>query len=94
MKAPDTLREAALHPRPERILGFELGCLLSLACGLDGLVVGLGPDGELPWGVFRRGAHLPCGTDATGGPVKRSFPPNFGEMRAISEGYLNSYFIT
>src|SRR5207245_8406346 len=70
MKAPDTLREAALHPRPERILLFECGCFLSWACGLDGLVVGLGPDGELPWGVFRRGAHLAGGTDATGGPVK------------------------
>jgi hypothetical protein len=24
----------------------------------------------------------------------RIFPPDFGEMRAISEGYLNSYFIS
>ena len=24
IKAPDPLREAALHPRPQRILGFEL----------------------------------------------------------------------
>ena len=33
-------------------------------------MVGLGPDRELPWGVFRRGAHLTGGTGATGGPVK------------------------
>jgi hypothetical protein len=25
--------------------------------------------------------------------LQRIFPPDFGEMRAISEGYLNSYFI-
>jgi hypothetical protein len=25
--------------------------------------------------------------------LERIFPPDFGEMRAISEGYLNSYFI-
>ena len=51
-------------------MGFELGRLLALACSLDRLVVGLGPDGELPWGVFRRGARLTGGTGATGGPVK------------------------
>jgi hypothetical protein len=27
-------------------------------------------------------------------PLQRIFPPDFGEMRAISEGYLNSYFIS
>jgi hypothetical protein len=69
-KAPDALREAAFHPRPERILGFELGRCLALACLLDRLVIGSGPDGELPGGVFRRGAHLTSGTGATGGPVK------------------------
>ena len=53
IKAPDALREAALHPRPQRILGFELRRLLALARGLDRLMVGLGPDGELAWGVFR-----------------------------------------
>ena len=51
-------------------MGFELGRLLALSRGLDRLVVGLGPDGELPWGVFRRVAHLTGGTDAIGGPVK------------------------
>ena len=50
-KAPDALREATLHPRPERILGLELGGLLALARSLDRLVVRLGPDGQLPGGV-------------------------------------------
>jgi hypothetical protein len=70
MKAPDALRKAALHPRPERILGFELGRLLTLARSLDSFVVRLRPDRELPWGVFRRGAHLAGRTGATGGLVK------------------------
>jgi len=51
IKTPDPLREAALHAGPKRILGFERSGLLALAGGLDGLVVGLGPDGQLPWGV-------------------------------------------
>ena len=70
MKAPDALREAALHPRPERILGFERGRLLTLARSLDRLVVHLRPDRALPWGVFRGGAYLAGRTGATGGPVK------------------------
>src|SRR5712691_1764902 len=64
------LREAALHAGPERILRFELSGLLALAGGLDGLVVGLGPDGQLPWGIFGRGTRTAGGTYATGGPVK------------------------
>src|SRR5215510_5382510 len=70
MKAPDTLREAALHPRPERILLFELGGLLALAGGLHRLMVGLRPDRELPWGIFRCGAYLAGRTGATRGLVK------------------------
>jgi hypothetical protein len=70
MKAPDTLREAALHPRPERILLFALGCLLALAGGLHRLMVGLRPDRELPWGIFRCGAHLAGRTGAARGLVK------------------------
>ena len=69
-KAPDALRETTLYARPQRILGFELWCSLTLAGGLDRFVVGLGSDGELSWGVFGRRAHLPGGTGATGGPVK------------------------
>src|SRR5207247_10286907 len=38
--------------------------------GLQGLVVRLEPDRELPGGVFRGGAHLTAGTGTTGGPVK------------------------
>jgi hypothetical protein len=70
MQAPDALREAALHPCSQGILGFELGGLLPLAGGLDGLVVGLGSDGELRRGVFRRGARPAGGARATGGLVK------------------------
>ena len=69
-KAPDALREATLHARPQRILGFELGRLLALSRGLHRFVVGLRADGELPWGVLRRGTHLPGGTGTTGGLVK------------------------
>src|ERR687883_830440 len=70
IKAPDALREAALDTRPERILLFELGRLLALSRGLHRFVVGLGADGELPWGVFRRGTHLTGRTGTTGGLVK------------------------
>jgi hypothetical protein len=38
-----------------------------LAGGLHRLMVGLGPDGKLPRGVFRRRIHL---TGGTGGLVK------------------------
>src|ERR671936_289745 len=69
-KAPDALREATLHARPQRILGFALGCLLTLARSLDCFVVGLGADGELSWRIFCCGAYVPGGTGATGGPVK------------------------
>src|SRR4051812_44481780 len=70
IKTTHALRQRALHARPQSILLFELGCLLTLACSLYRLMVGLGPHGELPWGVFRRGTHLPGGTDTTSGPVK------------------------
>jgi hypothetical protein len=69
-KAPDALREAALDARPERIFLFALGRLLALAGGLPRLMVGLGPDSALPWGVCRCGAPRPGGTGATGSPVK------------------------
>ena len=41
-KAPDALREATLDTRPQRILLFELGCLLALSRGLYRFVVGSG----------------------------------------------------
>ena len=47
------LREAALDPRPQGVLGFELWRLLALPRGLDRLVVGVQPDRELPWGSSR-----------------------------------------
>jgi hypothetical protein len=47
IKAPAPLREAALHPCPQRILGYELRRLLPLPCGLDRLMMGLRADGEL-----------------------------------------------
>jgi hypothetical protein len=70
VKAPGTLREATLDPGPQSVLDFEVYRLLPLACGLDGLVVGLRPDGELAWSAFRRGARRTGGTRAAGGPVK------------------------
>jgi hypothetical protein len=70
INASDPLREATLHPCSQGVLGFELGGFLPLAGGLDGLVVCLRPDGELPWGVFRRSAHTTGGAHATGGAVE------------------------
>jgi hypothetical protein len=70
IKAADALREATFDARSQGVLGFEFGGLLPLAGGLDGLVVRLRPDGELPWGVFRHGAHTTGGARATGGPVE------------------------
>src|SRR5919199_343765 len=67
-QAPDALRAATLHARPQRLRGFERGRLLALARGRHRFVVGLGADGEWPWGVLRRGTHLTGGTGTTGGP--------------------------
>jgi hypothetical protein len=69
-KAPDALREATLHARPQRILGFERGRRLTLSRRLDRFVVGLGADGELAWRIFGCGADVPGRTGATGGLVK------------------------
>ena len=70
-KAPRALREATLHPGPQGVLGFERRRLLPLAGGLDGLVVGLQPDRELPWGAFRRGARRWAGHMRQVGPSHR-----------------------
>lgn len=64
------MREAALDTCPQSVPGLERSGLLPLAGGLDGLVLGLGADLELPWGAFRRGARLTGGIRATGGAVK------------------------
>ena len=70
IKAPDPLREATLHPRPQRILGFELRCLLALPRRLERLMVDLWADRELAGGCLG-GSALPAGgTRATGRPVK------------------------
>jgi hypothetical protein len=47
VKVPDPLRQAALHPCPQRILGFELRSLLALPRRLERLMVGLWADREL-----------------------------------------------
>jgi hypothetical protein len=70
IEASRALREATLDPCTQGVLGFELRGLLALPRGLDRLVVGLGPDGELAWGVFRRGTRSTGRTCATGGPVE------------------------
>ena len=69
VKAPGTLREATLDPGPQSVLDFEVSRPLPLAGSLDGLVVGLRPDGELAWGAFRRGARRTGGAGATGTSV-------------------------
>jgi hypothetical protein len=75
MKAPNALRKAARHPRPERLGGCERGRLLTLARRLARLVVRLRPDRALPWGVLRCGAYLAGRTGATGGLVKAEPQP-------------------
>jgi hypothetical protein len=45
IKSAHALREAALDPRPEGILGFECCRLLALARRLDRFMMGLRPDG-------------------------------------------------
>src|SRR5215831_2756761 len=58
IEAPDPLRQAALHPGSQRILGCELRRLLALPRGLERLMVGLQPDGELARSRLRGGARL------------------------------------
>jgi hypothetical protein len=70
IKAPDPLRQAALHPCPQRILGCELRCLLALPRGLERLMVGLWADRELAGGCVGGRARPAGGTRATRGPVK------------------------
>ena len=53
IKTAYPLREAALHPCPQSVLGFELGGLLAVASGLKRLMVRLQPDGELAGGILR-----------------------------------------
>jgi hypothetical protein len=53
IKTSYSLREAALHPRSQGVLSFELGGLLAVASSLERLMVRLQADGELPWGIFR-----------------------------------------
>lgn len=60
------LRQAALHPCPQRILGFALRCLLALPRGLEHLMVGLWADRELARGTFGPGARAAGWTDTTG----------------------------
>ena len=67
IKAPYPMREAALHTRPQCILGYALGGLLPLSRSLDRLVVGLRPDRELAWGLFGSGACRSGRIGATGG---------------------------
>ena len=72
INAPRALREAAVHPGPQGVLGFERRRLLALLRGLDGLVMGWQPDRELVWGAFRRGTRRAGGARAT----HRSIKPN------------------
>ena len=51
IEASRALREAALDPCPQGVLGFERWSLLALPRGLERLVVGLQPDRELAWGT-------------------------------------------
>ena len=55
-----------LNARPPGIVGRERGRLLPLPCGLDRLVMGLRPDGELARRIFSQGARLADRTRATG----------------------------
>jgi hypothetical protein len=63
---PDGLRLRALNSGALGVLGGELGGLLPLPCGLDRLVMGLRPDGELPRRIFGLGARRADWTGAAG----------------------------
>jgi hypothetical protein len=70
INAPDPLRQAALHPCPQRIPGFERRRPLALPRRLERLWVDLWADRELAGGCLS-GRALPAGgTRTTGGPVK------------------------
>jgi hypothetical protein len=70
INAPDPLREATLHPCPQRILGFARRCPLALPRRLERLMVDLWADRELAGGCLGGSARSADGTRATGGPVK------------------------
>ena len=69
IKAPDPLRQAALHPA--RSAYWALNCGVSWRCrGRERLMVGLWADRELAGGCLG-GSALPAGgTRTTGRPVK------------------------
>ena len=70
INAPDPLRQATLHPCPQRILGFERRGPLALPRRLERLMVDLWADRELAGGCLG-GRALPAGgTRTTGSPVK------------------------
>jgi hypothetical protein len=56
---PDSLGVRALNSGPLGILGRALGGLLPLPCGLDRLMVGLRPDGELARCILALQAQTP-----------------------------------
>src|SRR5262245_41920460 len=69
-KASYSLRDTALHPRPQRIPGFELQAPLALPCRLEHLMVDLWADRGLAGGCLG-GRALPAGgTRPAGRPVK------------------------
>jgi hypothetical protein len=63
---PDGLRLRALNPGAPGVLGGKRGRLLPSPCGLDRLVMGLRPHGELARRMFRPGARLADRTRTTG----------------------------
>jgi len=70
IKPPNALGQRTLDPGPQRVLGFERGGLLAVAGGLEGFMLRLRPDRQLPGGVFGRGTGTACRTRPTGGTVK------------------------
>jgi hypothetical protein len=67
---PDGLRLRALDSGALGVLGGELGGRLPLPRGLDRLVLGLRPDGELARGIFGLGARRADRTRPTGRGMK------------------------
>src|SRR5687768_2903886 len=63
---PDGLRMRALNPSPPGVFDCGLGGLLPLPRGVDRLVEGLRPDGELARRIFGLGARRADRTGATG----------------------------
>jgi hypothetical protein len=90
INASDPLGQAVLHPRPQRILGFELRSFLALPLGLDRFVMGLWPDRELAAPLWHGctlggpGTHGGAGRGVPHSPRFRKRTPAFSNPKGLT----------